>query len=176
MNGDSNVVIFVPCVQSTSSATITQGGSSPRWSGRNFYPSDDNGHLIQSHHNVTIRRSGGAHVSLVNPSLHASNSFLMGCSKRCGLRQEKGGGIGTREPPDLPHEKTNNPIGAGSAIGSNMRGHTMRCTVHPAFAASEKVLHDEVILEPHSKGILGPIFFFLWEKKHLKVISTLKIA
>jgi hypothetical protein len=40
---------------------------------------DDRGDLIQARHNLSITAGPGAHISLINPSLHAFNGLLMAC-------------------------------------------------------------------------------------------------
>ena len=112
------------------------------WTGNNFWMPDGKGNVLQSHHNMTFKSGGGAHVSLVNPSLHASNSFILGCGKRCGLRNEVGDSLKTA-------------IGASSVQGSTS---DLYADSAPAFALGYRSL-AEAEIPAFGKARLGPVHF-----------------
>mmetsp|Transcript_34824 Transcript_34824/g.51040 ORF Transcript_34824/g.51040 Transcript_34824/m.51040 type:complete len:1874 (+) Transcript_34824:600-6221(+) len=140
------------------------GDSHPWWTGGSYWVSDSESNLLQSNHNLTIKSGGGAYVSLVNPSLHSISSFVLGCGKRCGLRNEASNTA----------EKMYSPIGAASAEHSELMGHAqeghgidelgqssyknLKTSLPPAFALGLRS-QTEIVLPPHGNGLLGPIYF-----------------
>ena len=145
-----------------------------------FFLADERGDVIRSHHNISIRAGPGARVSLVNPSLHASVAFLVGCGERCGMRDESQAGSQTGKSTVEP--KLTSPIGASAAAGITLSGrkrwsspqvnamNTDEPKIFPggtpipgsggpaAFALPYSAL-DEIVLPPHGVGEIGPILF-----------------
>ena len=138
------------------------------WDGsRGFYHADSDGDIIRSRHNVTIIAGPHAVVSLYNPSLVAATALLVGCGRRCAVRDEN-------SPADPTCSTT---IGAGAALGFSIAGQgrwsklqdqdnseptagsliTNGAGLSP-FAIPFSAL-DEIVLPPFGKGSLGPIYF-----------------
>ena len=147
------------------------------WEGHGaFYQADDQGQLVQSRHNITIRAGGKAHVSLINPSLYAQSAFMVGCGTRCGLREE--GHVGSRVETGL---RKTSPIGASAAAGAALVGRARApaeqddmvgdneptlsaggaayADLAPAAFAIPYSAFDEIILPPYGEAEIGPILF-----------------
>ena len=156
-------------------------GDAQHWweGGGAFFLPDDRGDIIQARYNLSITAGPGAHISLVNPSLHSFNGLSMGCGTRCGVREESGQGTnGLVEQSSQPRMKYYSPIGASSASGRTLLGHprpeksplnpgdlviaaggsTPADPAHLAFAIPYSSL-DEIVLPPYGTGELGPILF-----------------
>jgi hypothetical protein len=140
-------------------------------SGGSFYMADSRGDIIRSSHNITIRAGKGSHVSLVNPSLHANNAFVVGCGVRCGMREN----TNNDEGPEL-----SSTIGAAAAAGITLMGrkrfplsqmNTMAMDEPnvlaggvagsggpSAFAVPYSAL-DEIVIPPYGVVEVGPIYF-----------------
>ena len=146
--------------------TIPGGADHPWWNGGSFWMADDNGHLISATHNVTIRAGVGAYVSLLNPALHSMSAFLLGCGKRCGLRNEQETTFGD--------EQNYSPIGAASGDGSALLGrpYAKDSSDTDKKSSPEKALgimdppsfslgraSNEIVLKPYGSAELGPIYF-----------------
>ena len=146
------------------------------WDGDgSFFLHDDHGNLIQSRQNVTILAGAGAHVSLVDPSLFGTSSFLVGCAARCGVSENEG--VVSEEDGVL----STSPIGASAAAGVYLIGRKERVQWGPfepdpiepflsaggssseddapaAFAMPYSSF-DEIILPPFGNAELGPVYF-----------------
>ena len=157
---------------------MSEGDSRHWWEGggAHFMP-DDRGDLIQARYNLSITAGPGAHISLINPSLHAFNGLLMGCGTRCGVHEDQGAdnanpGMVNQES-NQPMMKHYSPIGASSAAGMSLLGQTTLGSnehyifaggstpadpAHLAFAIPYESL-GEIVLPPYGTGELGPILF-----------------
>lgn len=148
-----------------------------------FFHPDHNGDMIRSHFNVTVKSGTRSHVSFVNPSFLAATAFLVGCGTRCGQRgeqQRKGAAVQTLE--NIVDVSPTSPIGASAAAGHALIGRDRTLThqgneiVRPSIklAAGASLISDgsgpaafgvpfsaldEVIIPPHGKMEIGPIFF-----------------
>lgn len=115
------------------------------WTGGNYWMSDTKGNLLCSSHNVTIKSGGGAHVSLINPSLQTNSALLVGCGKRCSLRTEQ-----------------NTPADRVPMIGAVVSQDTVRnpspVKASPAFSLGYHSL-AEIEIQAYGKGLIGPVFF-----------------
>ena len=148
------------------------------WDGHGaFFQKSSCGDLLKSHHNVTIRVGTGAHISMVNPSLHTNTAFLVGCGTRCGIRDDQKksseSGVDVRDSA---------PIGGSAAVGITLvgrkRSHLSQINsmwsdepyipaagFHlpgghgPAPFAIPFSALDEVVIPPYSSSVAGPIFF-----------------
>ncbi len=150
----------------------------PWWDGgRAFYQANDDGDLIQSLHNATIRGGTNAYVTVLHPSLHATSAFLVGCGPRCGVRDDLAAGMSGNEP----RLSSVSPIGASSAVGISLvgrqRSHLTLSeslnieepnvpasgTLVPQKAASAFAIPyaalDEIVLPPFGEATIGPIYF-----------------
>lgn len=137
------------------------------WTGTSYWMADDTGHLISASHNVTIKSGAGAFVSLLNPALHSMSAFLLGCGKRCGLRNEQ-------DTNSVGDEKNYSPIGAASGDGSSLIGrpHSKEATSNDKKSSPQTSLgiadppsfslgraSNEIVLKPYSFAELGPVYF-----------------
>lgn len=137
------------------------------WTGGSYWMADDSGHLISASHNVTIKSGAGAYVSLLNPALHTMSAFMLGCGKRCGLRNDQ-------DTNTAGEEKNYSPIGAASGDGSALLGrtHTKETSNNDMTSSPQKALgivdppsfslgrsSNDIILKPYSFGELGPVYF-----------------
>jgi hypothetical protein len=132
------------------------------WTGGSYWMSDDQGHLISASHNVTIKSGAGAFVSLLNPALHTMTAFVLGCGRRCGLRNEQ---------DSNGEEKNLSPIGSGSGDGSTLLGRSYTDMPHDnktpkkALGFSQpppfSLVHfsQDIVLEPYGVAELGPVHF-----------------
>lgn len=132
------------------------------WVGGSYWMSDDQGHLISASHNVTIKSGAGAFVSLLNPALHAMTAFVLGCGRRCGLRNEQ---------DSNGEEKNYSPIGSGSGDGTTLLGRSYTDMPHenktqkkalgfsqpPPFSLVR--FSQDIVLEPYGVAELGPVHF-----------------
>ena len=135
------------------------------WTGGSYWMSDDEGHLISASHNVTIKSGAGAFVSLLNPAVHSMSAFILGCGRRCGLRNEQEAN---------GEEKNYSPIGAASGDGSALMGRTygdksapqnekktpqraLGITDPPSFSLGR--VANEIVIPPYGKAELGPVHF-----------------
>jgi len=138
------------------------------WTGGSYWMSDDDGQLISATHNVTIKSGAGAYVSLLNPALHTMSAFVLGCGRRCGLRndQESNG-----------EEKNYSPIGAASGGSSTLLGRSREsdkastASTHdnkssqkalgindpPSFSLGR--VANEIVVPPYGTAELGPVYF-----------------
>jgi len=147
------------------------------WEGHgSFYQSDDQGHLVQSRHNITIKSGPGgrAHVSMLNPSLYSQSSFTVGCGARCGLREEA---MGSKLETGFRMTST---IGASAAAGASLVGRPRSIQDQQQFGEDEPTLSaggttfvdaapaafavpysafDEIIIPPYGEAEVGPILF-----------------
>ena len=114
------------------------------WTGSRYWMGDGNGNILQSQYNVTIKSTGGAFVSLVNPSLHVTSSLILGCGKLCALRNE----ANSIDP-------TQSLIGAGAVESVSKK---LNAAPPPAFALGYRSLSVAEI-PPFGKVKLGPIYF-----------------
>jgi hypothetical protein len=170
-----------PYVQNGQANIIQNENAQHLWwdGGGAFFVSDERGDVVRSHHNITIRAGAGAHVSLVNPSLHANVAFLVGCGIRCGLRDDP---QVTKASESVIDPKLTSPIGASAAAGialmGRKRSHLPQVNamgvdepnVHAggsplpgsggpaAFAVPYSAL-DEIVIPPYGIGEVGPLFF-----------------
>eukprot|EP00980_Cylindrotheca_fusiformis_P008304 scaffold1736_cov127-Cylindrotheca_fusiformis.AAC.118 len=154
------------------------GGSNHHlwWNGGGlFYMGDGRGDYIRSNHNITIKAGAGAHVSLVNPSLHSNSAFVIGCGQRCGIRTGN-----AKKAKDYTGPEMSSPIGAAAAAGITLLGrkryplpqaNTM-ATDEPnviaggvagdsgpaAFAIPYSSL-DEIVIPPFGEAEIGPVYF-----------------
>jgi len=153
----------------------SRGDAQHWWEGGGaFILPDDRGDLIQARYNLSITAGPGAHISLVNPSLHTFNGLSMSCGTRCGVREDSQGKNIAEQSNHLAM-KHFSPIGASSASGITLMG-TPRLEksmgdrhiaaggsspadpAHLAFAVPYSSL-DEIVLPPYGTGELGPILF-----------------
>ncbi|KAL3815945.1 hypothetical protein ACHAXA_000001 [Cyclostephanos tholiformis] len=132
------------------------------WTGGSYWMSDDEGHLISASHNVTIKSGAGAFVCLLNPALHTMTAFVLGCGRRCGLRNDQ-------DPNG--EEKNYSPIGAGSGDGSTLLGRSymdipqenktpkkaLDFSQPPPFSLVR--FSQDIVLEPYGVAELGPVHF-----------------
>jgi hypothetical protein len=132
------------------------------WAGGGYWMSDDEGNLISASHNVTIKSGAGAFVCLLNPALHAMTAFVLGCGRRCGLRND--------QDPNS-EEKNYSPIGAGSGDGSALIGRSYTDMPHenktprkvlglsqpPPFSLVH--FSRDIVVEPYGMAELGPVHF-----------------
>mmetsp|Transcript_18058 Transcript_18058/g.27350 ORF Transcript_18058/g.27350 Transcript_18058/m.27350 type:complete len:2567 (+) Transcript_18058:258-7958(+) len=161
----------------TGADTAAQSPGHSWWEGHgSFYQSDDQGHLVQSRHNITIKSGSGgrSHVSMLNPSLYSQSSFTVGCGARCGLREETGG-----NKIEAGFRMTST-IGAAAAAGASLVGRPRSIEEQQQFGEDEPTLSaggttfvdaapaafavpysafDEVIIPPYGEATLGPILF-----------------
>ena len=170
-----------PYVQNGKSSILENEDPQHLWwdGGGAYFISDERGDIVRSYHNITIRAGAGAHVSLVNPSLHSSVAFLVGCGSRCGVRDDPSGTKGSEDAVD---PKLSSPIGASAASGTFLLGRKhlsleeantdfvdeiglfaggtpIPGTGGPsAFAIPYSAL-DEIIIPPFGVGEIGPVFF-----------------
>eukprot|EP00536_Pseudo-nitzschia_multiseries_P002791 jgi/Psemu1/283966/fgenesh1_pg.39_\ len=142
-----------------------------------FFVPNEHGDVIQSHNNISVTGWGGStSISLVNPSLNAQVGFLVGCAKRCGLRDKNSANTVLGSP------MASSPIGASAAAGVTLKGrfryNSPETNDQPipepiifaggtpvssidgpaAFAIPFSAL-DEIVIPPFGKGQLGPIYF-----------------
>jgi hypothetical protein len=142
----------------------------PWWTGGSYFIADNNGALMQSTHNVTIKAASGSSLSLLNPSLHATSAFSHGCfGRRCGYVFPK-----NSEQDRMKTESGQvSPIGASSANGKTLKGrhydsdgkeNAMSANIqtakvdYPPFALGTRSL-QEIVLPPFGTGTLGPVYF-----------------
>lgn len=146
------------------------------WNGGGaFYMGDGRGDFIRSNHNITIKAGAGAHVSLVNPSLHANSAFVVGCGIRCGIRAGN-----LKKSKQYSGPELCSPIGAAAASGITLLGRkrfplpqtnamaTEEPNVlaggiagdsgPPAFALPYSSL-DEIVIPPYGEAEIGPVYF-----------------
>lgn len=138
----------------------------PWWTGASYWMSDDQGHLIVASHNVTVKSGAGALISLLNPALHTMSAFVLGCGKRCGIRNEydpNGEGINY------------SPIGSASGDGSKLLGRLLgrpSSETHHENKTPKQVLRmnspqpfsfarpsNDIYIEPYGAAELGPVYF-----------------
>jgi hypothetical protein len=101
-------------------------------------------------------------VSLVNPSLHATNAFILGCGKRCGLRNEVSHG-----------ETLHSPMGASAVMGESL---SRTATTDRLGGSSETVPPfgigwrglEEVVLGGMVRLVLGQCIFVLRDGENLR--------
>jgi hypothetical protein len=169
-----------PYVQNGQAKIIQNENAQHLWwdGGGSYFVADDRGDVVRSHQNISIKAGAGASVSLVNPSLHASSAFLVGCGIRCAIRddpQAKADGVAI----DPKHAS---PIGAAAAAGitllgrkrsnlpqanalwvdePNVRagGSALPGSGGPAAFAVPYSALDEIIIPPYGVAEVGPIFF-----------------
>jgi hypothetical protein len=158
-------------------ATVKSPGDS-WWEGHGaYYQADEQGQLVQSRHNITIRAGGKAHVSLINPALYAQSAFTVGCGARCGLREESS--MGNRVEMGL---RRTSPIGASAAVGAALvgiprsaadlegvivggdeatisAGGTANIDDAPSAFAVPYSSFDEIVIPPYGEAEIGPIMF-----------------
>jgi hypothetical protein len=132
------------------------------WTGGGYWMSDDEGYLISASHNVTIKSGAGAFVCLLNPALHAMTAFVLGCGRKCGLRNDQ---------DSNEEEKNYSPIGAGSGDGSTLLGRSYTDMQHEnktpkkALGSSQPPpfslvrFSRDIIVEPYGVVELGPVHF-----------------
>ena len=136
----------------------TEGDQQSWWTGGSYWMADDQGPLLSATHNVTVRAGpAGAFVSLFNPALSSMSAFVLGCGRRCALRNEQDANS---------EEKRFSVIGSGSGDGSILLGRvqtdtpresrTLKCQP-PPFSLTRFTHH--VVMEPFSVAHLGPIHF-----------------
>jgi hypothetical protein len=170
-----------PYIQNGQSTIIQNESAQHLWwdGGGAFFLSDSRGDVIRSHHNITIRAGAGAHVSLVNPSLHASVAFIVGCGARCGVRDDSQPQKSSEQSID---PKLTSPIGASAAAGITLAGRKRwHLPQVNAMGSDEPFIHaggaplpgsggpaafavpyaslDEIIIPPFGVGEIGPILF-----------------
>ena len=165
-----------PYVQSGLNNIPRNESASHSWweSNGSFFIANEQGDVIRSHSNISVTGGGGTtSISLVNPSLNAQVGFLVGCGKRCGLRDTSA---------DLSNPISSSPIGASAASGIILKGNFRynspesndKQSEEPiilaggtsvsidngpsAFAIPFHAL-DEIVIPPFGKGTLGPIYF-----------------
>ena len=147
-----------------------------------YYLADIYGDLIRSHHNVRIMAGAGAHVSIVNPSLHSNIALIAGCGARCGVKDDKQASQPSRNDNEKEPYKIASPIGAAAASGYTLAGRTrstlpqanVRLMDEPSFSAGAATpggnggpaafaipfsALDEIIIPPYGEVELGPILF-----------------
>jgi len=168
-----------PYIQNGKSSVPTNESTAYSWWDGNggFFIPNEQGDVIRSHNNISVTGGGGTtSISLVNPSLNSQVGFLVGCGKRCGLRDKSN--------PDnfLGNPILTSPIGTSAASGTSLKGRIRydspelndRYTEEPiilagdtsasitdgpaAFAIPFSAL-DEIVIPPFGKGQLGPIYF-----------------
>lgn len=132
------------------------------WTGESYWASTNDGQLIEAIHNVTFTSGSGSFVNLVQPSIHTISPFLFGCGTRCGRRSDA---------DNVGEEVLYSTIGCGSGSQSTLLGHPwhMNGKLPPPsrkFNTIESqpfsVGHSgvqEIVLPPHGKANLGPVFF-----------------
>jgi len=168
-----------PYVQNGKSSVPRNDSTSFSWwdgYGAFFIP-DEHGDVIRSHNNISVTGGGGStSISLVNPSLNSQIGFLVGCGKRCGLREKSSANVALGNPV------SNSPIGASAAAGITLRGNfrhnspetndkeiaepiifaggtPVSISDGPAAFAIPFSALDEIVIPPFGKGQLGPIYF-----------------
>jgi hypothetical protein len=141
-----------------------------------FFQADDQGNLVQSRHNIAIKTTSKARVSVSNPSLFTQSAFITGCGIRCGLREDSFGRNRVEE-----EDGKRSPIGASAAAGASLVGRlrvspdqddsfvrydqgilpggTSVVDFAPSAFAIPFSAFDEIILPPYGEAIIGPILF-----------------
>jgi hypothetical protein len=169
-----------PYVQNGQAKIIQNENAQHLWwdGGGSYFVADERGDVVRSHHNISIRAGAGACVSLINPSLHASSAFLVGCGIRCAIRDDPK----AKADDAAIDPKHSSPIGAAAAAGITLLGRKRsnlpqanalwvdEPNVHAggsalpgsggpaAFAVPYSAL-DEIIIPPFGVAEVGPIFF-----------------
>jgi len=132
------------------SSPTTSASTSSWWNGGSYfsYSLKDNS-LLQASHNITIRSAGGAHVSLINPSMQAVNALSIGCGQRCGLRHEM-----------MTAERYEAPLGAVSSSNLDwIKRGSVLSTSNPAVFSLPLPTQAEKVVPPLASMKLGPILF-----------------
>ena len=178
-NQDPTESIHNPYVQNGKSSVPTNESTSYSWWDGNggFFISNEQGDVIRSHNNISVTGGGGTtSISLVNPSLNSQVGFLVGCGKRCGLRDKNNANNFLGNP------MSSSPIGASAASGTTLKGSIRynspesndQTTTEPIILAGDTSVSitdgpaafaipfsalDEIVIPPFGKGQLGPIYF-----------------
>ena len=168
-----------PYVQNGKSSVPTNKSTAYSWWDGNgaFFSSNEYGDVIRSHNNISVTGGGGTtSISLVNPSLNSQVGFLVGCGKRCGLRDKNNANSFLTSP------MSSSPIGASAAAGATLKGNirydspelNKQGTVEPIILAGDTSVStidapaafaipfsalDEIVIPPFGKGKLGPVYF-----------------
>lgn len=168
-----------PYVQNGKSSVPTNESTSYSWWDGNgaFCIPNEQGDVVRSHNNISVTGGGGAtSISLVNPSLNSQVGFLVGCGRRCGLRDKNNANS------ILGNPMSSSPVGASAASGITLKGsfrhnspelndETMAEPIILAGGTSVSIADgpaafaipfsalDEIVIPPFGKGQLGPIYF-----------------
>ncbi|KAL7554978.1 hypothetical protein ACHAWF_018551 [Thalassiosira exigua] len=154
------------------------------WTGGGYWMADGRGRPIGASHNVTIKSGAGAFVSLLNPALHAMNAFVLGCGKRCGLRDDGASSSTVAAGGSAGEERNFSPVGAAAGSGRALLGRSpeqersvasgakgvkpvspqraLSLDIPPAFALAGRGASggsSETVVPPYGSAELGPVYF-----------------
>eukprot|EP00978_Attheya_sp_CCMP212_P018009 scaffold48735_cov59-Attheya_sp.AAC.1 len=164
-----------------------EGDDDPWWSGVGHFVSDSIGNLLQSTERFTSSTEKSALTQGFIPSLQSISAFILGCGKRCGIKDENLEEDTTEKMMLQMREKSFSVIGASAAENEELIGYPsdiyfkthreylrslptaeayerdldipgLNAPLPAPFALSLSAL-EEYLVEPYSNITLGPIYF-----------------